>query len=196
MARLAPERQLPAPGRWAPVWPPGHPRRARSSAESKGPQKARRDLMTRGRVRVAVSEPRAMRTYGNWRKPMSAGLGALGSIGTAALLLGLIVVIFTMMFVGLLAAFAVGSGFALGLLTLMVRNRHGRKLLQGIALRIGWTRVRATGSHLYRSGPLGRTAVGQVPAARPGGRLALSEYTDSYGARSRCSCRRPVTTPS
>jgi hypothetical protein len=122
-----------------------------------------------------------MRTYGNWRKPMSAGLGALGSIGTGALLLGLIVVIFTMMFVGLLAAFAVASGFALGLLTLMVRNRHGRTLLQGIALRIGWTRVRATGSHLYRSGPLGLIPSGSFQLPGLAAASTLTEGTDSWG---------------
>ena len=32
----------------------------------------------------------APRTYGNWRRPSSAGLGSLGSLGTAVLLVGLV----------------------------------------------------------------------------------------------------------
>ena len=32
------------------------------------------------------------RTYGNWRRPASAGLGSLGALGTGLLLLGLIAV--------------------------------------------------------------------------------------------------------
>src|SRR3954465_14904970 len=102
-----------------------------------------------GRVRVAVGESRAMRTYGNWRRPMSAGLGALGTIGTAALLLGLIVVIVVMMFVGVLAALAVAVVGGVGLLSLSVRNRHGRTLLQAAGTRAGWARARASGAHLY-----------------------------------------------
>src|SRR3954454_5021190 len=115
----------------------------------------------RGRgTRVAVGESGAMRTYGNWRRPMSAGLGALGTIGTAALLLGLIVVIVTMMLAGILPALAIALIGGLGLLALSVRNRHGRTLLQGAATRAGWARAHASGAHLYRSGPLARAGWG------------------------------------
>src|SRR3954469_3221032 len=103
----------------------------------------------RGRgVRMAVGESGAMRTYGNWRKPMSAGLGALGTIGTAALLVGLIVVILTVMFAGIVVGLVVAVAGGLLLLLLIVRNRHGRTLLQSISARVGWARARAAGSHL------------------------------------------------
>src|SRR3954470_4976501 len=96
----------------------------------------------RGRgARMAVGESGAMRTYGNWRRPMSAGLGALGTIGTAALLLGLIVVIVTMMFLGLLPALAVALVGGVGLLSLSVGNRHGKTLQQAAATRVGWARA-------------------------------------------------------
>src|SRR3954447_16925345 len=129
---------------------------------------------------MAVGEARAMRTYGNWRRPMSAGLGALGTIGTAGLLLGLIVVIVVMMFAGLLAAVAVALMGGLGLLSLSVKNRHGRTLLQAAATRVGWARARAGGAHLYRSGPLGLAGWGsfQLPGLAAGS--TLSEGRDSY----------------
>ena len=129
---------------------------------------------------MAVGESGAMRTYGNWRKPMSAGLGALGTIGTVALLLGLIVVIVTMMFVGILPALAVALVGGLGLSSLIVRNRHGRTLLQGIATRAGWARARAGGAHLYRSGPLGQARWGTFQLPGLAAASTLTEGRDSY----------------
>src|SRR4051794_8988932 len=121
-----------------------------------------------------------MRTYGNWRRPMSAGLGALGTIGTAALLLGLIVVIVTMMLAGVLAALVIAVVGGLGLLSLSVRNRHGRTLLQGVATRAGWARARASGAHLYRSGPLARAGWGSFQLPGLAAASTLSEGRDSY----------------
>ena len=47
---------------------------------------------------------RGTRTYGNWRRPTSPGLLGLGSVGTVALLGGLIAVVVTVMIAGLLEA--------------------------------------------------------------------------------------------
>src|SRR4051794_1402562 len=121
-----------------------------------------------------------MRTYGNWRRPMSAGLGALGTIGTAALLLGLIVVIVTMMLAGVLAALVIAVVGGLGLLSLSVRNRHGRTLLQGAATRAGWARAHASGAHLYRSGPLGQAGWGTFQLPGLAAASTLTEGRDSY----------------
>jgi hypothetical protein len=129
---------------------------------------------------VAVGESSAMRTYGNWRRPMSAGLGALGTIGTVALLLGLIVVILTMMFFGILPALAVALIGGASLSSLVLRNRHGKTLLQGVATRAGWARARAGGSHLYRSGPLGQARWGAFQLPGLAAASTLSEGRDSY----------------
>src|SRR3954447_8920389 len=138
--------------------------------------------MREARVAV-VGERRVMRTYGNWRRPVSAGLGALGTIGTAALLVGLIVVIVTMMFAGVLAALVVALVGGLGLLSLSVRNRHNRTLLQAAATRAGWLRSRASGAHLYRSGPLGQAGWGSFQLPGLAAASTLSEGRDSYDRR-------------
>lgn len=135
--------------------------------------------MMKGALVAAVEGPE-VRTYGNWRKPMSAGLGQLGMLGSAMLMVGLIMVILTVAFVGLLAAIVVGLFIGAGLLTLAWRDRHGKTVLQRLAMRIGWQRARVSGSHLYRSGPLGQTPWGtfQLPGLAAPSRL--SEATDSY----------------
>lgn len=126
------------------------------------------------------SEPE-VRTYGNWRKPMSAGLGQLGMLGSAMLMLGLILVILTVAFVGMIAAVIVGMVIASGLLTVALRDRHGKTGLQRLAMRVGWQRARASGSHLYRSGPLGQTPWGTFQLPGLAAASQLSEATDSYG---------------
>lgn len=131
---------------------------------------------------MAVTEARPpARTYGNWRRPQSAGLGGLGSLGTAILLLGLIVVIVTMMVAGFLEAIVVAVAVAAFLGLLLLRDRHGRSGVQRISTRIGWIRARRSGANLYRSGPLGHTAWGvfQLPGLAAASRL--SEWADSYG---------------
>ena len=54
-------------------------------------------------VQVAVVDtaPRGVRTYGNWRRPTSAGLLGLGSMGTNMLLVGLVLVVLVVMTAGL-----------------------------------------------------------------------------------------------
>jgi hypothetical protein len=128
---------------------------------------------------MAAVEPK-VRTYGNWRKPMSPGLGQLGLIGTALMFGGLIVVILTVGFFGLLPAFVVGAGLSFVLLTLLLHDRHGKTVLQRMAVRGGWRRTRAAGAHLYRSGPLGRTPWGAFQLPGLAARSELVEARDSF----------------
>jgi hypothetical protein len=128
---------------------------------------------------VEVAEAK-VRTYGNWRKPMSAGLGQLGLIGTGLMFGGLIVVIFSVGFFGLLAGVAVGIVVGLMLLTLVLRDHHGKTVLQRLAVCVGWRRTRAAGAHLYRGGPLGHTPWGTFHLPGLAARSTLSEARDSY----------------
>lgn len=122
-----------------------------------------------------------VRTYGNWRKPQSFGIAGLGTIGTAMILVGAIVMILTLVTAGFIAAFVVVAMVAVMAGLLVIRDRHDRTVLQRAGERIGWRRARASGAHLYRSGPLGRTPWGvfQLPGLAAASKL--SEGVDAYG---------------
>lgn len=129
-------------------------------------------------VTPSASQPR---TYGNWRRPTSAGLGSLGTLGTALLLAGLIAVIGTMAVAGVLWSVAVATGVGGLLALLVVRDRHHRSGAQRLSTRIGWARARRSGSHLYRSGPLGQTPYGSFQLPGLAAASQLSEWRDSHG---------------
>lgn len=124
---------------------------------------------------------KAPRTYGNWRRPTSAGLLGLGSVGTAVLLGGLIMVVLTVMTAGIWIAMIVAAGLVIVLGLLLFKDAHGQSLLARAGAHIGWWSGRSRGQHLYRSGPLGMALWGshQLPGlAAP---TRLSEHRDSYG---------------
>ncbi|GAA1865045.1 SCO6880 family protein [Myceligenerans crystallogenes] len=131
---------------------------------------------------VTIDERRrAPRTYGNWRRPTSAGLFGLGTFGTYGLMIGLVVVVFTVMIANLVTAAVVFGVLVLAGATLVIRDVHGKNALSRMGARAGWFRARSAGLHLYRSGPLGRALWGtyQLPGILAPTRL--SEHTDSYG---------------
>lgn len=101
------------------------------------------------------------RTYGNYRRPRSAGIGNLGLFGMTVMVGGLIVVVLTMMAAGAIPALCVLVAGGLFLGTLNVRGRHGRTMLQGGVERVAWARTKMKGEHRYRSGP-----TSQVPSRK------------------------------
>ncbi|MGW7384532.1 SCO6880 family protein [Streptomyces sp. NPDC054794] len=105
----------------------------------------------------AVSHP----TYGNWRRPRRAGLGPLGLVGTFVIFGGLVATLLASL-ISLYAAVIVFVPVVLFLIPLAIRTQDGRNVYQLFALRVGWWRRKASGAHLYVSGPL---------SARPGGRF-------------------------
>ncbi|MGP4027395.1 SCO6880 family protein [Actinomadura sp. 3N407] len=119
-------------------------------------------------------------TYGNWRKPVTPGIGRLGMLGTMILMVGLMIVAMVAMISplsGLVTAVVLG----LVLLPLVIQDQHGRNALQSITARVAWWWGRSRGWHLYRSGPLGVTQYG---SCRLPGLLApsrLVEARDAYG---------------
>lgn len=121
-----------------------------------------------------------IRTYGNWRKPTSPGIGGLGLVGTAVLFGGLLLVIFTMA-VSWLLALVIGILFTLSLIPLLMRDKHGRNGLQWGTARASWAKGVSSGQHLYRSGPLGRVPLGtcKLPGLLAGSKLY--EAQDAYG---------------
>jgi hypothetical protein len=121
-----------------------------------------------------------VRTYGNFRRPESAGIGKLGTIGTGVLLAGIVVTIILMTF-RLLTVAVIWALLLAGLLGLMaLKDLHGRSGIARLAARVGWRRTRWSSKHLYRSGPLGRTGWGtfQLPGLLAA--TTLHEFSDSY----------------
>lgn len=130
---------------------------------------------------AAVETRRAPRTYGNWRRPTSPGILGLGSIGTALLLAGLILVVIMIMIAGLLEAVIVAGVLGVVLLAVLTKDAHGKNFISRAAARIAWWSARSRGTHLYRSGPLGRALWGTYQLPGLAAPTRLSEHTDSYG---------------
>ncbi|MEU1121961.1 MULTISPECIES: SCO6880 family protein [unclassified Streptomyces] len=122
-----------------------------------------------------VKEP----TYGNWRKPQTAGLGRL-SLGTSLLLMGGLVVVVIAMLIAFWVAVGLAVVLALALLPTTVSDRHGRTLMSRMATRLAWRRTVKNGSHIYRSGPLGRTGHGTCTLPGLAAASTLIEARDSY----------------
>ncbi|MEV4003521.1 SCO6880 family protein [Actinomadura sp. NPDC049753] len=119
-------------------------------------------------------------TYGNWRKPVSPGIGRLGLAGTLILMIGLIVITLVATLSLMLALFgAVALGVVM--LPLIIQDAHGRTALQSLTARVTWWSGRSQGWHLYRSGPLSVVPHGtcRLPGLLAQSRLV--EGRDSYG---------------
>jgi hypothetical protein len=107
----------------------------------------------------------------------------LGSVGTSILLGGLLLVVFTLMIRGVLEAVIMAGLLVVLLAVLLIKDSHGRSALSRIGARLAWTSTRSRGSHLYRSGPLGRALWGTYQLPGLAAPTRLSEHTDSYGRR-------------
>ncbi|MCQ4044279.1 SCO6880 family protein [Streptantibioticus rubrisoli] len=129
---------------------------------------------------MAAVEEAGPRTYGNWRKPTSPGIGSLGLAGTIVLLGGLVLTVIAMM-ISLVAGVVILGLVGLMLAPLFFRDRHGRTLLQRAIARIAFNRGRSAGQHIYRSGPLGLTASGSFRLPGLAAASTVHEARDSYG---------------
>jgi hypothetical protein len=132
---------------------------------------------------VAAAEPPQPRkplTYGNWRKPKTAGLGPLGLASTIVLLGGLIVVVLSML-ISMLLAIALSVLVVMAVAPLALTDRHDRTLLTRLVVRFGWRHARKSGAYLYRSGPLGRTGHGTCTLPGLAVSSTMSEAQDAYG---------------
>jgi hypothetical protein len=131
---------------------------------------------------MAVADTRqGPRTYGNWRRPASAGILGLGSLGSGLLLAGLIAVVIVVMVAGLLEAVILAAALGVGLLGVLVKDVHGKNVLSRLGARAGWWTTRARGANVYRSGPLGHVPWGTCQLPGLAAPTRLSEHTDSYG---------------
>lgn len=123
----------------------------------------------------------APRTYGNWRKPQSAGLGGLGKLATGVMFAGIMASIVTSMFSGLGPAILVAAAFGAVLLAVSVKDKHGQSALGRTVNRVNWMRTKSKGANVYRSGPVGRSKWGTFQLPGLAAASQLNEYEDSAG---------------
>lgn len=129
---------------------------------------------------MSATDAHTPRTYGNFRKPRASGLRGLSLGATLLLFGGLIAVVLTTL-ISLWAALALAAVLAVAMAPLAVRDRHGRTLLQRLAVRLAWWRTTSAGGHLYRSGPLGRAGYGSCRLPGLAAQSTLTEARDGYG---------------
>ncbi|KNE82913.1 MULTISPECIES: SCO6880 family protein [Streptomyces] len=118
-------------------------------------------------------------TYGNWRLPRRPGLGPLGLLGTVISFGGLVVVLLASL-ISLAAAVTVLVPLLLIVAPLALRTVDGRNVYQLLAVRIGWARRKAKGSHVYVSGPLSRRPGGRFSPPGMLARVKMREGRDAY----------------
>ena len=129
---------------------------------------------------MATEIAQTERTYGNWRRPRPPGLWHLGLISSVLLIVGLIASIIVIALVGLIPGLVLLALMLPLFLVTLRPDPHGQTPMQRLGTRLGWRRARRVRSHLYRSGPLGRSPYGtfQLPGLLAASQL--SEARDSY----------------
>jgi hypothetical protein len=90
------------------------------------------------------------RTYGNWRRPKTQGLGPLGILPTVYLFIGscfIIVIITTNKLLGLILM----AGFSVTFLFFVIKVANGRSLIEYLYIALHWGKAKRKGENLYRS---------------------------------------------
>lgn len=129
----------------------------------------------------------APRTYGNWRRVQSVGIGGLGLAGTVVLFVGLVLVVIGFM-LSLYVSVAAALLTVMALGPMMVKDRHNRNLFQRATARVSWAKGRSAGQHLYRSGPLSRLPKGRCALPGVMASMTATEAKDAYGRRFALLC--------
>ncbi|NQX29664.1 hypothetical protein HQQ81_20145 [Microbacteriaceae bacterium VKM Ac-2854] len=128
-----------------------------------------------------TNDASAPRTYGNWRRPTTAGILGLGQLATGILFAGIVASIIAAMVSDVVTALGVALVFGLFLLTVAIKDKHGQSALTRTVNRMNWLYTRGKGANVYRSGPIGRATWGrhQLPGLAAPSRI--SEHEDSHG---------------
>src|SRR5450755_5138392 len=125
-----------------------------------------------------AAEAQLERTYGNWRRPRPPGLWHLGLISSVLLIVGLIAAIVVIALVGLVPGLVLLVAMLPVFLVTLRPDPHGQTPVQRLGMKLGWRRARARRSHLFRSGPPGRTPYGTFPLP---GLLAARQLSGARG---------------
>ena len=126
------------------------------------------------------TEAQTHRTYGNWRRPRSAGLWRLGLVPTF-LTVGVVVCASLISMIAGLVPGLVFFALTVAPLLLLLRPAYdGYTRVQRLGAWAGGARARVAGEHTYRSGPLSPIGTHQLP-----GLLAASQLSETQDAHGR-----------
>lgn len=119
-------------------------------------------------------------TYGNWRKPRTAGIGKLGLLETIAMMGGVLVLLFVFKLAGPIPGFI--ALLVMGVLLLMVttKDRHGQSSVNRMVAKRAHSRAVRNRWNTYRSGPAGRVPGGTAQLPGLLAKSTLHQFTDSF----------------
>lgn len=130
---------------------------------------------------ASENENERPRVYGNFRLPSSKGLAGMSAAGTGVLFGGVLVALVFVMLQMWLPAISVVVVTLLLVGASMVKDKHGRRLIERLTRRGAWWNTRYKGANLYRSGPVSSIPGGTTKLPGIGARSKVGEYEDSYG---------------
>lgn len=127
---------------------------------------------------ITLSPDQRERTYGNWTRPRSPGLGKLSTLATIVVFVGLIFGALSLRVSFVVSLFVLGMT-ALIAAPMVIRNRHGQTLWEQVGVRMGWVAQRATKQQRYRSGPL--TPIDRFALPGLGAAISVVPAQDALG---------------
>ncbi len=129
---------------------------------------------------TTIAEPR---TYGNWIKPGSPGLGRLGLVGTVLLFAGIALAVIVKSAFGLLGAALVLVLELPALAPLLWQDRTGRNGWQVLIREVAWRTGVAKGQHVYLAGLVDAQLFGSTKLPGLLAASRLHEFTTAAGQK-------------
>lgn len=131
-------------------------------------------------AQVSNSKEINRRTYGNWRRPVAAGLGAFSAAATGVIFAGMIIGILAHVAGGFRASVPTAITVLLVLAPLAIKDKHGLTLGQKGVVFVGYFFNKQMKQTLYRSGPLGQVPYGTNQLPGLGASMQLMQAYDAY----------------
>jgi hypothetical protein len=119
-------------------------------------------------------------TYGNWRKPRTAGIGKLGALETWAMIVALIGLLFVFRLAGPIPGFITLLVLGAALVAFTVRDRHGQSRISRMVAKRSHNKAARRRTNLYRSGPVGLIPGGTAQLPGLLAKSQLHQFVDSF----------------
>lgn len=119
-------------------------------------------------------------SYGNWRKPRSAGIGKFSAFESALAVIGLLVVIVLFRLAGPLVGAAALIVLAGLFFTMTLTDKHGKSRISKMNAKRSFRNAARKRLNILRSGPAGLTPSGSYQLPGLLARSELYEFEDSF----------------